>query len=295
MNENTILISGSNGLTGTELIKNINNIKVLNESNIILANRRENQHIKSIINVREEIIFDLKDEYEWLKLLKTYQPDQVLNISNIRHSSALLDAIKRQAKKPKIYIVGTTAVHSRHSSCNYEYRWHEQKIRSYEGDYCILRPSMIYGNLKDKNMHKVIKFIKKYRFFPVFGDGTNLMQPVYYKDLSYAIGQSLELSPLNLSIDISGDECQTYFSIIENIFSALHIRAKILRLPIELSKTLLKAIPSKLKNKVPVSYEQLIRLQEDKSFDNKDAKNLLKYNPLSFKHGIEKQIEEMYT
>ena len=295
MAKNTILISGSNGLTGSELKRNINKIDCLKNSNIILANRKPSKSCVNIVNCSEEIVHDLTNKKEWKRLLEIYEPNEILNISNIRHSRPLLDAIKSREKKPKIYIVGTTAVHSIHDSCSSEYKSIEKEIRDYDGEYCILRPSMIYGNQKDKNMHKVIGFIKKYKFFPIFGDGQKLMQPVYYKDLAKAIGQSLEANLTNISIDIAGAEPQTYRSIIQEIFESLRMKTRIIKLPMRTTKGLIKKLPAPIKNRMPISYEQLIRLEEDKSFNIGEAKRLLNYKPVSFKIGITNEIEEIST
>ena len=293
MTKRTILISGSNGLTGSELKKNISKIEYLRNSNIVFANRKRSKSFEHIDNFNEEIVKDLSNNQEWKRLLRIYNPDDILNISNIRHSRPLLDAIKGCEKKPKIYIVGTTAVHSIHESCSSEYKSIEKEIRDYEGEYCIIRPSMIYGSQKDKNMHKVIDFIKKYKFFPIFGDGQKLMQPVYYKDLAEAIGLSLEANLTNISIDIAGAEPQTYISIIEEIFKSLRMKTKIIRLPLYTSKKLIEILPNPIRNRLPVSYEQLIRLEEDKSFNIEEAKRLLNYRPVSFKIGITNEIKEI--
>ena len=90
-------------------------------------------------------------------------------------------------KSPNIYC-RYTAVHSIHESCS-SVKSIEKK-RDYEGEYCIIRPSMIYGS-QDKNMHKVIDFIKKYKFFP-FRRWSETYAACILQDLAEAIGLSLE-------------------------------------------------------------------------------------------------------
>jgi len=288
MKGRTILVTGSNGLTGAQLLRVIKKSKELKKANIVLANRKHSPAKE----FKEELIQDLAYKKDWEYLIARHEPDQILNISNIRHSSAMLEAIRTSKIKPKIYIIGTTAIYSRHKCCRQEYKSLENKIKSYDGEYCILRPSMIYGSDKDKNMSKVVRFIKKYKFFPIFGRGQNLMQPVYYKDLANAIGTTLEKNLSVRAIDLAGAHSQTYESIIKEVFISMKIRPRIIRLPIESSKQIVKNLPKVLSSRIPVTYEQLIRLQEDKAFNIETARKLLGYNPVSFNEGIRNQVNE---
>ena len=84
---------------------------------------------------------------------------------------------------PRLIVVGTTGVFSSFKNYSQEYMLLENLLFSYSGSYLLLRPSMIYGSRKDKNLHKVFKFIRNYNFYPIFGSGNNLLHPVHYKDL----------------------------------------------------------------------------------------------------------------
>jgi nucleoside-diphosphate-sugar epimerase len=53
--------------------------------------------------------------------------------------------------------------------------------------YTILRPSMIYGADRDRNMIKLLKYLSKWPVFPIFGSGKGLMQPVFVQDLADGI------------------------------------------------------------------------------------------------------------
>ena len=290
-----ILISGSSGLTGSQVVKRLIKSSDLKETTLILGNREPNKGKRVHLNIKEEIVSDFKNSDEWVRLIKKYEPDEIVNISNIRHSRPLMEALWKLKRSPNLYIVGTTAVHSIHRCCNEEYRSLEKLIREYEGNYCIIRPSMIYGSVRDKNMHKVIDFISKYKFFPIFGNGKNLMQPVYYKDLAYIIERAIEKQMQNIALDVAGAKSQTYESLIDEVFKALSLKKNILKLPIQASKRIINMTPKFIRRKLPVTYEQLIRLQEDKQFCYKEASKLLKYKPTSFEKGIREQVNEIYS
>ncbi|MCL4440698.1 MAG: hypothetical protein M1609_08950 [Firmicutes bacterium] len=57
-------------------------------------------------------------------------------------------------------------------------------------DYTIIRPTMIYGNQRDKNIHKLVTIVDKYPVIPVIGVGEGLMQPIYARDLATVIAQA---------------------------------------------------------------------------------------------------------
>ena len=53
--------------------------------------------------------------------------------------------------------------------------------------YTILRPTMIYGSDRDRNMWRLIRFMRYSPIVPIFGDGTSLQQPIYVDDVAQAI------------------------------------------------------------------------------------------------------------
>ena len=60
----------------------------------------------------------------------------------------------------------------------------EDEIIKKNSNVTILNSTMIYGNSRDINMSRLIRFMDRYRFFPIFGNGENYMQPIYIEDLS---------------------------------------------------------------------------------------------------------------
>src|SRR5207302_11496255 len=48
---------------------------------------------------------------------------------------------------------------------------------------CVLRPTMIYGKGRDKNLSRLIRFMRRWRVPVVPGDGRQLTQPLHVHDL----------------------------------------------------------------------------------------------------------------
>ena len=63
-------------------------------------------------------------------------------------------------------------------------------------EWIILRPTLIYGLGRDKNISEIARFILRFGFFPLFGPAQGLRQPIHAKDVSTAC--ILALNTLNL-------------------------------------------------------------------------------------------------
>ena len=50
--------------------------------------------------------------------------------------------------------------------------------------YTILRPTMIYGSPRDRNMWRLIRFMRYSPIVPIFGDGNYLQQPIFVGDVA---------------------------------------------------------------------------------------------------------------
>ena len=67
----------------------------------------------------------------------------------------------------------------------------EERIKQSGLPFTILRPTMIYGSSRDRNMSRLIRLIQRWRVVPVVGPGTFLQQPVYVGDVAEAVVLSL--------------------------------------------------------------------------------------------------------
>ncbi|MEC4869105.1 MAG: hypothetical protein SAJ11_23770, partial [Jaaginema sp. PMC 1078.18] len=171
------------------------------------------------------------------------------------------------------------------------YKHIENQLKQYSGSLCLLRPTMIYGSHLDKNLHKLIKFCDRYQFFPVFGSGQSLLQPVHADDLAQAI-MSVFLNPkIEGAYDLSGGTVITFLELLALVEKLLGKTVHPLRVPYNLglwSATLSEKI---LGTRSPVRREQILRLQEDKAYSHEVARRDFGYNPRSLEVGLTQEIE----
>ncbi|HEY0665515.1 MAG TPA: NAD(P)-dependent oxidoreductase, partial [Gallionella sp.] len=78
-------------------------------------------------------------------------------------------------------------------------------------EWVILRPTLIYGLGKDRNICEIARFIARFGFFPLFGKAEGLRQPVHVEDVAAACMAALQHTKVrNRSYEISGAEIMPY-------------------------------------------------------------------------------------
>ena len=149
-------------------------------------------------------------------------------------------------------------------------------------EWIILRPTLIYGGRKDKNISEIANFIERFGFFPVFGRASGLRQPVYAGDVAAACLSALQQpAVVNHAYNISGGETLTYHQMVTRIFSTLGLRSRILHVPLFFFRIviyLLHLIP-RYRN---WSVEMAERMNQDLCFDHSSATRDFAYLPRNF-------------
>lgn len=202
-----------------------------------------------------------------------------------------IDAIRDSGVK-RAYFVTTTGVFSKYHHCSDIYQEGEARIRDSGINYTILRPSMIYGSSRDKNMNKLISFLHRAPAFPLFGAGRSLMQPVFIEDLGSGITGAIDNPATEYQeYNLAGPRGLTYRAIVGNLMDHLGRRVPLLNIGLPLAAAIVK--PAQYIPGFPIREEQVLRLLEDKVFDISKARAELNYNPRSFDKGIAIEVEEM--
>lgn len=288
-----LLIVGSTGLLGYEFTKQIINDGKFEE---ITTTSRNKDKQTLILNKEKHIFGDFSKSIFWEKVLRR-NPDIIILISNCRHFFALEKAIKSNrinTNNIKFIIIGTTGVFSPVKNYSEIYKIIEEKIKNIKfKNYIIIRPTLIYGSIRDQNVHKVINFIKKYKFFLSLSGNLGSIQPVYYKDVINSMINSIYRDDLNGTFNITGKDCLNYYDFYSLIFKSLKIKKRIFQIPFYLSLSVAYIIEKLSNKKFFINVERIRRLKEKKCFSNKDAIEQDLYIPTSFSKGISIQINEI--
>lgn len=220
--------------------------------------------------------------------------ETVLHISSIHFSNNVIDAaIKNNVKW--VILVHTTGRYSKYKSASTEYIDIEEGILKKRDKIgiTILRPTMIYGSSQDRNMYKLVDYLYRHKFFPMFGKGNNLMQPVYARDLGYAYYDVLlnKDKTFNKEYNLPGKEPIKYIDLVRCVSETLGTKNIIVKIPLWFSILSAKIYNAIDKNAI-ISVEQVLRMQEDKNFNYEAATEDFNYSPVSFNEGIKDEVAE---
>ncbi len=214
-----------------------------------------------------------------------------LDMTHPRYYPGTLAALTAAGVR-RAYFVTTTGIFSRYHSCSAIYQLGETLIRDSGLVYTILRPSMIYGTARDKNMHRLLRVLDRYPVFPLFNHGLSLMQPVYVDDLADGIVAAVgDERTAGQAYNLAGPAPLRYLDIIEIILAQLGRNVRLLNINTQLAYLLVRGlqwVPG-----FPITAEQVLRLKEDKVFDIAPAAAALGYRPRSFAAGIRREIDTM--
>lgn len=150
-------------------------------------------------------------------------------------------------------------------------------------DGVILRPTLIYGAGRDKNISEVVYFIRRWGFFPLFGEANGLRQPVHADDVAAACIAVLNCNTLEHQVyNISGAETLSYHAMIIRVFNAMGKQVRFFKFPLSVFKAvafILRQLP-RYKN---CSAAMAKRMNQDLIFDSTDAENDFDYSPKAFR------------
>jgi nucleoside-diphosphate-sugar epimerase len=214
--------------------------------------------------------------------------DALVNIASLGfgHADAIVCAAQQGGIQRAIF-VSTTAIFTQLNAKSKKVRLAaEESIETSGLKYTILRPTMIYGSPRDRNMWRLIRFMRSSPMIPVFGDGNYLQQPIYVGDVAQAIVSCLcNDQTIGKSYNIAGKSPLTYNQVIDTTAKLLNKRVWKAHIPSVPVVGLLKFFEG-LHIPLPIKAEQVLRLNENKNFSYEEAEQDFGFNPLSFKEGI---------
>ena len=154
-------------------------------------------------------------------------------------------------------------------------------------EWVILRPTLIYGRGRDKNISEMARVIRRFGFFPIFGQASGLRQPVHAEDVAGACVAALNTSAATNQIySLSGGEILSYRVMATRVFSALGRRPNLLRVPLGLFRLAVVGVRW-LPRYRHWSVAMAERMNRDLLFDHADATRDFGFTPRRFFLGPE--------
>lgn len=280
-----VLLTGATGLLGGEILK-----LLLAEEHEIRCLLRPDSPNASRLHGVEIFRGNAADEEDLYRALGGM--DALLHVAGIEHSPGVL-AASRRAGVERVVVVGSTSVHSAYAFRAGPKLRMEELVRGSGLAWTIVRPSMIYGSERDRNVHRLLRFLDRSPVFPIFGPGTNLWQPVFHEDCARGVLEALKRpSSVHRSYDLPGAEPLAYLDMVKTAAASLGRSPRIVKLPIEpVRRSLIAA--ERLRLPLPIDSGQVVRLREDKAYPYDDARRDLDYAPRPFRDGVALEVARL--
>lgn len=290
---NCIAVTGITGHTGgyflEELIKN-------NFSGTVRCLVRKSSKTEALdkSGLQIEKVYGEADDVETLKSL-VRDADVVLHIANIHFSIPVLKACIAEGV-PKAVLVHTTGIYSKFKMASDEYKQIEKEIdtltKNQKIKTVILRPTMIFGDMCDHNIHKFIKMVDRFPLMPEIDHGEGKIQPVNARDLGKAFYQVCMTEDLQgKDYILSGERALSLHELFDMIGEDLGKKTHHLSIPMGLGKFGTKLIQVISFGKINY-VERVLRMGEDRNFDHDKATADFGYAPEPFEVGLKREVDQ---
>jgi nucleoside-diphosphate-sugar epimerase len=149
---------------------------------------------------------------------------------------------------------------------------------------------MIYGGPRDRNMWRLIRFMRVSPVVPVFGDGRSLQQPVFVDDIARAVVSCLSnAGTIGKIYNIAGKHPLAYNEVIDTIARRMKKQVWKMHIPHGPVVSLLGFF-ERMHIPFPIKAEQVLRLNENKNFSYEEAQKDFGFNPRAFEDGIAMEL-----
>ncbi len=284
-----VLLTGATGFAGGHVVP-----RMLRDGYAVRCFVRDPERLPAAVRERIEVLqgdFDDIGSFRWA----CAGCDALVNVASIGfgHGPGIVETAA-EAGIQRALFVSTTAIFTQLNAPSKVKRTAaEAAIMGSPLNWTILRPTMIYGTSRDRNICRLIRYVRRFPVLPVFGSGTYLQQPIHVEELAEAIVGALgSKRAVRQSYNVSGKEPLTYNDLVRTVARLLGRRIWILHLPYRPVVATLRPL-ERMGVRLPIKGEQILRLNEHKAFPHEDAARDFGFAPRTFAEGVAEEIASM--
>ena len=211
--------------------------------------------------------------------------------NNIESTRLMLKTMKAQRIPYVVHISSSVVESVADDDYTKTKREQEEQVVASGLDYCILRPTLMFGWFDRKHLGWLSRFMQKAPVFPIPGSGKYMRQPLYVRDFCNIIISCIENEPKGEMYNITGRENVDYVDIIRAIRDTVHARTMIIHIPYWLFWTLLK-IYAVFDKDPPFTADQLKALLAGDEFEVIPWWDIFDVTPTPFKQAIEETFTD---
>jgi nucleoside-diphosphate-sugar epimerase len=236
---------------------------------------------------------DLDERPSLRRLLKG--ADAFVSVASLGfgHAPKLIEACEAESVRRAVFF-STTSIYTRLESTSKATRIAaEGRIEGSRLAWTILRPTMIYGTERDRNISRLIRFLRRAPVVPLPGGGQALVQPVHVEDLAVAVGGVLSSAAAEKrAYNLSGAQPVSLRDLVAFILSKLSRRPAMIAVPIG-PMAFLAGLWRRTDLPPRISKEQVLRLAEDKAVPFEEARADFGFEPRSWSEGVSAEIARL--
>lgn len=273
----TIIVTGAGGLTGGAITRRL----IERGEHVVAVSRRDPG-----FSGATTVIGDVGDP----AVLGSHLRDSraVVHVAGILEGIRLA-RVSGLAAVPRLVVISSAGVYSRHRVSANAYLAGEQALAAAHPRAVFVRPTMIYGSSRDRNIHHVIRFADRFGVLPQLGDGKAHLQPIHFEDLAMATVALLP-SDRTGTIDAGGGAPVALRVLLREVFAALGRPARVVRLPMAPFLLAGRLVDRASGRRVS---ERIERMSEERTVDNAELVAATGIEPRALQQGIRDQVALM--
>ena len=295
-----LAITGITGKSGQafayNLEKHADRIKAMFPGGIRLLLHKERERDRDILPSFEveRMYGDLEDELFLGEALLGV--DTIVHIAGIHWSRQLVHAAAGNFVR-RMIMVHTTGIYSRYKAAGEEYRNIDDFVymmsKSKNIILTILRPTMIYGTINDRNVASFIKMVDTLPVMPVVNNAEYELQPVHFADLGKAYYDVLVNEKITGGHDyiLSGGEEITLRDMLVEMGAYLSKRMRFVSVPFPVAYAGAWFFYLVSIGKIDLR-EKVQRLCEPRVYPHEEATRDFGYDPRTFRSAIGDEVRE---
>jgi nucleoside-diphosphate-sugar epimerase len=272
-----VVVTGAGGLTGSRIVA-----RLATQTDVVAVVRFHRPPILDRVSVVEA---DCTDVTAMTTLLMN--GDVLVHGAGIRLAPALSRVpLSRLAR---IVAISSAGVYSQHRASAESYKAGEDALLAAHPDVLLVRPTMVYGSERDRNIHHVLRFADRFRFLPLIAGGIARIQPIHYEDLAEAI---VKLTTKNVQgvIDAGGGAPVSLVDAEREMLLALGLSPTLIPLP-SAPLTLAGQVIDRIRGSRLA--ERVERLHEDRTVDIAQLVSLTGLRPRGFADGVRDEVARL--
>jgi NADH dehydrogenase len=189
--------------------------------------------IKADVHDEEAVSAALADAYGAVNAVSLYVEHgrETYHSVHVESAQRVAAQAKRAGVKRFVHVSGIGA--DPHSQSLYIRKRGEGElaVRGAFADAVLIRPAVMFGS-DDAFLTTILKLLKRFPIYPMFGKGQTRLQPVYVEDVGRAIAKMLQRAQTRpLIFECGGPRVYSYQEFLRTVASAADIKPTLILVP----------------------------------------------------------------